>query len=47
MMKTNPPSTRLGRAEMIELIRQRAAGIAPKDIQQTAMGRWPTCVVGP
>jgi hypothetical protein len=42
-MHTNHP----GRAEMLELLRQRASGSTPKDVQQTAMGRWPTCIVGP
>jgi hypothetical protein len=33
-----------GRTEMLELLAQRAAQTSPKDVQQTAEGRWPVCI---
>jgi hypothetical protein len=41
---TNRSSNRPGRAEMLVLLRQRAGGNAIKDLQQTAMRRWPSCI---
>jgi hypothetical protein len=49
MTKPNPvPANIPERAEMLALLRQRAAESAPKDRQQTAPERsWPICIVGP
>jgi hypothetical protein len=45
MTSNLPVKKHPGRAEMLELLRQRSAGTPAKDVQMTAQGRWPTCIV--